>query len=311
MPLSHPSDHDSSVVCPLRDWLPAMHARDLAELAALLSTHGPVFIRSGRPISERNIEEYWVASKSRLDRWGRMLKQITTRAAEQGPLSTVAQETQVRGVVEEVLTGEVLTRVWAAVACAHDRRQGADLAEPIARGVLIGHLEARHRALTLLLQGSVVSSELGVKLNRLRRHTERWTDMFVGYLTGLEDVAEFAVDPERARDFAEDLHFQAKMPGGRHAWPLIQASLRSALDKGLSATSPNGDLNARIAQSILGCFQPELFDGTGQFRTLWLDRLTNTADDAEGMLEELTSNCKPPRQNRAEVGGVRLRWFGA
>ncbi len=287
-----------------------MHARELAELAALISTHGPVFVRSGLPIPERNIEEYWVASKCRLDRWGRTLKQISTRAVQEGPLSTVAQEASVRGVVEEVFTGEVLTRVWAAVACAHDRRLEADLAEPIARGVLIGHLEARHRVLTMLLQGAAVSSELGVKLNRLRRHTERWTDMFVGYLTGLEDVAEFAVDPERARDFAEDLRFQAKMPGGRHAWPLIQASLRAALDKGLGAVSPNGDLNARIAQSILGCLQPELFDGTGQFRTLWLDRMTNTADDAEGMLEELTSSYQPAGHQPAQVPGLRYRQFG-
>ncbi len=287
-----------------------MHARELAELAALISAHGPVFIRSGLPISERCIEEYWVASKSRLDRWGRTLKQITARAAEHGPLSTVAQETLLCGVAEEVFTGEVLTRVWAAVACAHDRKLGADLAEPIARGVLLGHLEARHRVLTLLLRSEAVSSDLGVKLNRLRRHTERWTDMFVGYLTGLEDVAEFAVDPERAADFAEDLSFQAKMPGGRHAWPLIQASLRSALDSGLSTASPNGDLNARIAQSILGCFQPELFDGTGRFRTLWLDRLTNTADDAQGMLEELTASHAPTTEGSAPVSGQRLRWFG-
>ncbi len=287
-----------------------MHARELAELAALVSAHGPVFIRSGLPIPERNIEAYWVASKSRLDRWGRTLKQISARAAEQGRLSTVAQETLVRGVAEEVFTGEVLTRVWAAVACAHDRRLGADLAEPIARGVLIAHLEARHRVLTLLLQGSAVSADLGVKLNRLRRHTERWTDMFVGYLTGLEDVAEFAVNPERARDFAEDLRFQAKMPGGRHAWPLIQASLRSALDKGLCTASPNGDLNARIAQSILSCFQPELFDGTGQFRTLWLDRLTNTADDAQGMLEELTSSYEPSHPHSGQMSGTRFRRFG-
>ena len=102
-----------------------------------------------------------MASKSRLDRWGRTLKQITTRAAEQGPLSPGAQETQVRGVVEEVFTSEMLTRVWAAVSCAHDRKLAADLAEPIARGVLIGHLEARHRVLTLLLQGSVVSVRTG------------------------------------------------------------------------------------------------------------------------------------------------------
>ncbi len=286
-----------------------MHARELAELAALLAAHGPVFIRSGLPISERNIEEYWVASKSRLDRWGRTLKQISTRVAEHGALSTGVQETQVRGVMEEVFASEILTRVWAAVSCAHDRRLAADLAEPIARGVLIGHLEARHRVLTLLLQGSVVSSDLAIKLNRLRRHTERWTDMLVGYLTGLEEVAEFAVDPDRARDFAEDLHFQSQMPGGRHAWPLIQASVRSSFDTGITAASPNGDLNARIAQSILGCFQAELFDGTGQFHTLWLDRLTNTADDAQGMLDELTSSYGPPGTRNGRMGVSRYRRF--
>ena len=38
----------------------------------------------------------------------------------------------IRGVLEEILLAEMLTRVWATVLCAFDRRQGTLEAEPIA-----------------------------------------------------------------------------------------------------------------------------------------------------------------------------------
>ena len=67
------------------------------------------------------------------------------------------------------------------------------------------------------------------------------------------------------------------------------SSLRAAFRQGLTAESPNGDLNARIAAAILSCFPPELFDSTGQFRSLWLLRLANATADAQGMIAELLS----------------------
>ena len=264
-----------------------MHARELVELAAVVAAQGPVLVRQGGPVPSSSVEPYWVASKCRLDRWGRSLRQLADEAANGGPEWQRSRWPRLRGVLEEILTGEVLTRVWAAVMSAYDRRRGTDLAEPVVRSVLIGHLEARHRVLTLLVQGPGIDSEAAVKLNRLRRRTERWTDMLIGYLAGLDDVSEFAIDPVRANDFAEDLRYQAQLSGGRHVWPLVLASLRAAFRQGLTPTSPNADLNAKIAAAILSCFPPELFDSTGIFRSLWLSRLTNVTSDAEGMIEEL------------------------
>jgi hypothetical protein len=126
-------------------------------------------------------------------------------------------------------------------------------------------------------------------LNHLRRRTERWTDLLVGYLAELDKTSEFAFEPARARDFARDLRFQSSCPGGRHAWPLVLSSLRAAFRHGLTAGSPNGDLNAGIASAILSCFPAELFDSTGQFRSLWLLRLANATADAQGMIDELLS----------------------
>jgi hypothetical protein len=289
-----------------------MHARELVELAALVSVHGPLLIRQRTRISKSSVEQYWTASKSRLDRWGRALKEFGT-AADPGPSTECSVAC---GLLEEILTGEVLTRVWTAVACAYDRLLGTDHIEPVVRSVLIGQLEARHRVLTLLVRGPGIDAEQAVKLNRLRRRTERWTDMLLGYLMGVYDVAEFAVDPGRAREFSEDLSFRGRMQGGRHAWPLVQASLQAAFGQGLGGTSPNPELNDRIATSILSCFPPELFDGSGIPRSAWLMRMASATSDAAGMIDELLalenapSTAQPSNSPALVRRSERLRRFG-
>jgi len=269
-----------------------MHAYGLLELAALVAIHGPLLVRGVDQLPVGSLEAYWVASKSRLDRWGRTLKALATAASQ--PAARPGASTLVRSVLEEILTGEMLTRIWAAVMCAYDRHQHTDQAEPIARSVLIGHLEARHRVLTLLVRGSGLDAEQAVKLNLIRRRTERWTDLLLGRLAGVCDAEQFAFDPQRTRDFAEDLGFQESLEGGRHAWPLVIASLRAALHQGLSPASPNADLNAQIAQSILAAFPPSLFDSTGLLQSLWMLRVASVADDAQGMLDVLLSDKSPP-----------------
>lgn len=275
-----------------------MHARELLELAALAAVHGPALVLSRERIPGDAIEAYWTASKSRLDRWGRTLKGYARRATSaEEPLGRGDQET-IRAALEEILTGEVLTRVWTAVLCAYDRHHHTDQMEPIARSVLIGQLEARHRVLTLLVSGPGIDAEQAVKLNRLRRRIERWTDMLVGYLAGLYDISEFAIDPERAKDFAEDLELQRKSPGGRYAWPLLLASLRAAFRTGLSPLVPNADLNAAIASSVLSAFPTSQFDSTGLLRSTWLLRMTRVSADTQGMIEQLLALEESTIENR-------------
>ena len=264
-----------------------MHARELIELAALAAAHGPVLVRTSGRISESSIKQYWIASKSRLDRWGWTLRSVSGEAEESDLPSTPSRGTLPRGTLEEIITGEVLTRVWAAILSAYDRFRGTDQAEPIAQNVLLGHLEARHRVLTLLTGGPPIDLEQAFRLNRLRHRAERWTDLLIGCLLGVGDVGRFAVEPDRARQFADDFRHRSSMKGGQYAWPLLLASLRAAFRTGLAPASPNGDLNAQIASSVLASLQPELFDATGLLRSAWLTRMTSLTDDAQGMLDEL------------------------
>ena len=258
-----------------------------------------------QPLSPSGIEDYWVASKCRLDRWGRAMRRIGASAGANTPADERADWPFLRGVLEEVLTGEILTRTWAAVLTAHDRTRDGHHSEPIARSVLIAHLEARHRVLTLLVRGGALGLAWGVRLNRLRRRCERWTDMLIGYLIGVDpDVAEFAVDPDRARDFSEDLRYRSQLAGGRHAWPLVMTSIRAAFGRGLGTSSPNGDLNEQIATSVLACLPSEVFDATGLFQSLWLTRLSSVSSDAQRMLDGLIAEDAAADLSRP---GKRLR----
>lgn len=287
-----------------------MHVRELVELSAIISTQGLVLIRSAESISSAGIEQYWTASKVRLDRWAWRLKRFVAQA-DTDVRRRRSQWPEVRAVLEEILTSEMLTRVWTAVLCAYDRRRGTDVAEPVARSVMIGHMEARHRVLTLMVRGPGIEAEAAVQLNRLRRRVERWTDLLIGRLTGLHDVSEFAFEPSRARDFADDLRCRGGLQGGGQAWRLALASLRVAFRQGLGGESPNADLNARIAESILACFPADQFDSTGLPRSLWLMRLASVAEDTQGMIEDLLSlehgaaadELTPP----ADGSGGRLR----
>lgn len=264
-----------------------MQARELIELAAIVSAHGPALVHSLSQLSATALEQYWTASKCRIDRWHRSIKAFIDRQGSAAPPMRSMPRGNIRGVLEEVLTGEILTRVWTAVLCSFDRLHAADQAEPIARSVLIGHLEARRRVLMLLAGGTVFSAEEALQLDHLRRKSERWIDFLLGALCGICQVSEFAVDPARANDFAATFRQRRSSSSPEMQWAVLLGSLRSAFGQTASVVSPNADLNQQIAASILACFPAELLDSTGLFRYLWLQRLCNVANDTQLLVEQL------------------------
>jgi len=289
-----------------------MHARDLLELGVVLAANAPAVIRSGKPVDCGAVEQYWVASKSRLDRWSRSLRQASEMAQKKRPSGNQPDQPLV-ALLEEIITGELLARVVAAVAAAYDEHHKTDLMGPVAQSVLMGQMEARHRALNLLVQTSLVDAATAVRLNRLRRRTERWTDLLIGYLCALGPLTHLAHDPNRARDFAGDLRRRGRLRE-RQLWTIVEGSFRAAFAFGLQPLVPNGQLNRKIAAAVVGFFPPELFDGAGVPRPFWLLRLTETACDAETAVEELLRHydataVTSAQQRRLDQLAERLRRF--
>lgn len=262
---------------------------EFVELAAVLADQAPLVIRSRRPIAVHALTQYWSAAKCRQERWSRSLKLLHEPSPESPPPelhSTATGDGRIRSVLEEILVTEVVTRVFTAVLTAHDRRRETSDAEPIGRSVLGGHLEARHRALSLLMYGPGVAAQDAVDLNRLRRQAERWNDLLIGKLLLGDDVAEFAIDPELAREFAADFRGDSSWQAGGTAWSVATASLRSGFRAVVSQRRADDD-NEQIAAAILGCLGADLFDSIGMPRSLWGVRLMQAADSAQGMIDEL------------------------
>lgn len=270
----------------------AMHVRELVELAGLASQHGPTLIVGPHAIDCAGLQLYWSSSKCRLDRWSRAIKtyQSVTPA---GKLESAIRWGAIRPVLEEILVSEILTRVWTGVLCGYDRARSLCEAQPIADSVLRGHLEARSRALAILVDSPHVDAEEAVLLNRLRRRAERWTDLLLAALVDHIEVKPLAFDLSRVCDFAEDLNFQRKEPGGRHTWSLTMVALRGAFQSGLCENSPNADIHLRVAGGILGCFSADLFDSTGLLRSMWLVRMATSTSDVQGMIDELLCDDEP------------------
>jgi hypothetical protein len=265
-----------------------MHARELAELAALVAVHSQPLIHGAGQVPHAANEQYWAGSKCRLDRWGRVLRQLAA-AAEEGQLPPTLAWPRVRPVLEEILATELLTRLWTAAAVAIDLARNDDELSPIACNIFAGHQEARHRVLALLADGRVIGLPEAVQLNHLRRRVERWTDMLLAHFSRSVDITQYAFEPERACDFAEDLDAEAASADRRFTCQLVLASLRASFAEGLAERSPNADLNSRIGSALLLAFREEIADSTGLVKSLWLDRLSQVASDTEVLIDELMS----------------------
>ncbi|MDZ4820950.1 MAG: hypothetical protein SGJ20_18440 [Planctomycetota bacterium] len=285
-----------------------MHANELVNLAGLVASRAPLFLQIRQRLPEIALEAYWSASKCRLDRWGYELTRLKETIDLADPYSSNHQHFW--PLADEIVTGEILTRVWTAVLAAHDQSHGSAEAEPIARSVLLGHMEAGNRLLKLI--NSVKGWRLSdlVELQRVRRSSERWTDLLLSQLLPLVDPHELAHEPDRLADFAGDRTLRPADNISRARWSLLLSSLRASFDRPHTLAtrnhSPNFDLNRRIGEGILACLRPELFDDAGPLRSPWLLRMSNVADDTEALVNSLLSEPSDRHEGNFQSPGRRI-----
>jgi hypothetical protein len=233
-----------------------MHARELVELAAVVANQGPLLMHASTALPAAGIEDYLVASKRRLDDWGRSIRAIrTAHLIGCGPR---LDATKVSAVVEEILSSEVLTRVWTAVLAGCQRLGNTPAAEIVGRHILQGQLEARHQVLYLLDDAKTLPPHEALSLSRLCRRVDGWSDLLVGQLSVDCDVTEFAPEPARAAQFADDIRQRPFASQTHQAWQLVQVALRAAFRPHRDTPSPHASANSRVAAAILSCLDTDL-----------------------------------------------------
>ena len=122
--------------------------------------------------------------------------------------------------------------------------------------------------------------------------------MLIGGLWHLCDLSEFAIEAERAEDFATDLVREREQPGGRQSWRLTLVSLRNAFQTGLSPipAGPQANWRGSLRASRVA------FGGVVRFdrcASIVVDGVpAANASDVQGMITELLHN-DAPRPNSA------------
>lgn len=263
-----------------------MHAIQLANIANWAAFNSQLLVEGSEPITSSSCSEYWSQSKCRQNRWMSALKvfehDIKTRDENHDPWPAIEI------VIQEIFVSEMLTRIWSATMIIHDDVQRSDELANIAHSIHIGHVEAKNRAMRMLLEDPDANPEVFDRLNKLRRKVERWTDLLLGQLPDLEAATLFAFQPNRVRDFSEEsLEYTTNESTARQM--IFANSMPNDLNQFASRFPANPEINRKIASGLLNCFTVDRFDSLGlpkSIQQLWLEK---SALDTQTYLETLAT----------------------
>lgn len=244
-----------------------MNNRQIVEVAALISAFGPHIVEGHEPLPTGMLEKFWDRSQRRLKLWLMAISRYQRQYANVAPHEHLEMWRGLEPVLEEIFISEVLTRVWGATLTARDQARGTHHTEPIARNVLLGHLDARKRALQLLVTDTTLGLEHLTNIDRIRRRVERWTDLLLGHLIESYQVDDFAFDPVRAREFGAQQLLQSSERPREQVWVLLLVGLRMAFPASQVAP-PQEFIQEEIVDSILACFPPAAFQSAGPFKPI-------------------------------------------
>jgi hypothetical protein len=160
------------------------------------------------------LSDYWAATRGLANRW----LQGLTEWPQAVQMESDAR--QFTSLAVELLTGDMLLRVWSTVLAIQDRHAGDTQARAVLDLVVFNVQHARHRLLDIVL----ADAESFAELDRLRRRCERWTDLLLGPLVVKHGFAHYAHDPRRAWDYGEDGVEDSSGTAAR----LLQTSFRTA-----------------------------------------------------------------------------------
>ncbi|QDT11227.1 hypothetical protein [Planctomycetes bacterium K23_9] len=267
-----------------------MHCITLAEVAAILSQHGPDLISSQTEIRSEAVTCYWASSRRRIAIWHGLL-------AEHRAAQRVGDTVDLRfwwdrnmPLLEEIIVSEMLTRVVAAVTAeiesANASAKGRDEVSPVTHTIFLAHLDVSHRVHRLMIHREGYSVHHAVRLNRLRQGVQRWNDALIGRLSMQPSEAlAFAFDHDRAATFAKESRERGVHAVRNVSCWLMNASMRDMLSRRVSTEAAFPEANQDVADSVMSMLQPELFDDLGTLKSGWLHRIGQEQSSPESMPE--------------------------
>ncbi len=266
-----------------------MHAKQLAALGGWIASQADTMIQ-GHHISLINQADYWIHSKARFHRWHGALKMFHSDLTDPQPAHNPWPAIEL--VVQEVISSELLTRVWGTILTRCDQLSGESQFAGIASGTFVGHIEVRNRATQLLLRGPDSYQHVVVELQRHANRIERWTDLWLSLIDPIEQSSKFAFKPERVNDFRLDqeqsqLNTEASSLSKCDEAGLMWTSFVSGLKLEMQQHPANPDLNHSIAASIVSALPDPSFDPMIMPAAAWEISMEQSCATAESLVGKL------------------------
>jgi hypothetical protein len=256
-------------------------------------------------------------SRYRYEEWSLLIVRHRDEVQRPGALRRHREWQRIMPIVQEILLAEPLTRMLAFHFSACERHGGASENASVARNVLANHLDARHKCLNLIVFSPGLSVEDAVRLNRLRRIMESYTDQLLAIMHPTQDASMYAFETEevaRNQERLALLQFPEK-------WIHLQAmGLRENLSKSvlgeIDVRHGMGRLNQRLSEIVLAMFPEDMFDSFGMPHPLTMGRLRAVSPESTGRSNDLTEPlCSPlnvlaarPRLSNQTDRTMRSRW---
>lgn len=264
-----------------------MHVVELAELAAVMAHHGPALLYRHASVPPEAVSCYWTASRQRQDLWHQSLIRFDRAVDQADPFRMRGWWLEHVGVLEEIFVSELLTRVIAAIADGVDRASGRDEFSPIAQAIYLSHLDVRNRVQALILDRRGCTVYDAIRLNRLRRTTERWIDVLIGQLAGCDrELVRYGIDINRTALHANDSDWRTPSPERETIKWLIRASMADSIRRKVATQPSLPHANRSVADSVLLILRPDLFDSVGTLKSLCLHRIENQAQLTDQMIDD-------------------------
>ncbi|MCA9183227.1 MAG: hypothetical protein KDA51_17310 [Planctomycetales bacterium] len=241
-----------------------MHAIDLAELAS-------TFVRMAAPLTNLQLpprrsaaQQLWLVARYRQENWLHDLAQHRDAIARPGTSRRTRLWADIIPVIQEVLLSEPLSRAVAYLASLWDSRHIDNELAPLALSTLAAHIEARNRCLHLIVFGQGLAVEDAVKINRLRRNLETYSDQLLACLPAVANPGLFAFEPRLLAQLQAKLRPVDRQP----TWLNMQAitlaeHLWQSVNHDLDWRSASARLNYQLSGHTLGLLPAACFDSAG------------------------------------------------
>jgi hypothetical protein len=190
--------------------------------------------------------------------------------------------TKAEGMLVDIMAGSLLARVWGAILTANGRARHDFSTERIAREIMADQEQVHQRVLKLMIEGPHLTLERVVRLDRIRRKIERWSDLLAGHLVCRYGLADFAFDADRALDFGEEQLRELAGTRAEQLWELYLVCLRSTFPAIELPAGADGAGRQELIGAILRSLPARIFLDDGPLSSVRLQRCLKGGTLREG-----------------------------